>query len=323
MKKALFLLIAAGLALSGKGQSSNPKNEGDTVGIWENITFEEPTPYITILPYPLNIWQIGKPQKSFFNSAYSTPFAIVTDTVNPYPSGNSSSFELTIINPYPGSCYIDFRHKYDSEADHDGGYITVSWDNGISWHNIVTDMSGPYYCYPAGNPMCGGSWCVNMSNSVLFNGEPGFSGHSSGWEYTCLVWRNIVVVPDREKSSMRIRFNFISDTSQQDMEGWLIDNIRVFSIDVGQGIREFLAGSSHSWFYPNPVINTAAFTMNRTYRNVHYELTDSRGSVVRKVNLGDCCEFTFKPGDLTPGIYFMRLFLGSQYRDIHRIVIAP
>lgn len=322
MKRVLFLLIAVFSALSGKGQSVIPINNGDTVGIWENITFEEPTPYITILPLSQNTWQIGKPQKSFFNSAYTTPFAIVTDTVNLYPLSNFSSFELTVIDPYQASCLVDFRHKYDSEPDHDGGYITVSWDNGISWHNIVTDMSGPYYCFPA-TPGCSMYGNINLSNSTLFNGEQGFSGHSAGWEYTCMEWYTPIVSRKTERSGMRLRFNFISDTTPQNMEGWLIDNIRVFSIDMGMGIREFLAGISHSWFYPNPVKNTATFTMNRTYSNVHYELTDSRGSVVRKVNLGDCDDFTFNRGDLPPGIYFMRLFMGSQYKDIHRIVIAP
>jgi hypothetical protein len=322
MKRVLFFLIAAGLTLPGKGQSFNPKNAGDTVGIWENITFEESTPYITILPLPQNTWQIGKPQKSFFDSAYTTPFAIVTDTVNPYPASNFSSFELTVINPYPASCLVDFRHKYDSDPYHDGGYITVSWDNGSSWHNIITDWTGPYGYFPA-NPGCPWLGNENQSNSILFNGEPGFSGHSAGWEYTCMAWYTPIVSRNTEDYGMRLRFNFISDTSQQNMEGWLIDNIRVFSIDMGQGIRDFLAGSTLSWFYPNPVINSAAFTMNRTYSNVHYELSDSHGSVVRKVNLGNCSEFTFKPGDLPPGIYCMRLFMGSQYKDIHRIVIAP
>jgi hypothetical protein len=318
MKKIIFIFIVVMSALSVNGQSVLPQNVGDTVGIWENITFEEPTPYITILPLPQNTWQIGKPQKTFFDSAYTTPFAIVTDTMNPYPAGNYSCFELTIDNPYGASCYVDFKHKYDSRPDHDGGYITVSWDDGISWHNIATDRSGPYYCFPA-HLNCSMYGNINLPTSLLFNGEYGFSGHSAGWVHTCLEWYTPIV----SKSTMRLRFNFISDTLQQNMEGWLIDNILVFSIDMGLGIREFVDGSSHSWFFPNPVRNTASFTMNRTYDNVHYELTDSRGSVVRNENLGICSDFTFNTGNLSPGIYFMRLFMGSQYTDVHRILILP
>ncbi|MDA3953800.1 MAG: transposase [Bacteroidales bacterium] len=34
------------------------------------------------------IWQIGTPNKTFFDSAYSSPNAIITDTVNYYPINN-------------------------------------------------------------------------------------------------------------------------------------------------------------------------------------------------------------------------------------------
>ena len=41
-----------------------------------------------------NIWQIGQPDKAIFDSAFSAPNAIVTDTVNYYPINDSSSFIL-------------------------------------------------------------------------------------------------------------------------------------------------------------------------------------------------------------------------------------
>src|SRR5262245_53236893 len=41
-----------------------------------------------------NLWQICTPEKPFFGEAYSSPHAILTDTVNPYPIANHSSFIL-------------------------------------------------------------------------------------------------------------------------------------------------------------------------------------------------------------------------------------
>ena len=43
-----------------------------------------------------NIWQIGKPSKSLFSSALSSPNAIITDTSNTYPINNESYFYLKI-----------------------------------------------------------------------------------------------------------------------------------------------------------------------------------------------------------------------------------
>ena len=38
-----------------------------------------------------NIWQIGKPNKSVVNVAYSIPNCLASDTTNPYPPNNNSS----------------------------------------------------------------------------------------------------------------------------------------------------------------------------------------------------------------------------------------
>src|SRR5690349_9118432 len=44
-----------------------------------------------------NIWQIGKPQKTAFDSAYSPLNVLVTDTINTYPINDTSIF--TIVFP--------------------------------------------------------------------------------------------------------------------------------------------------------------------------------------------------------------------------------
>ena len=140
MKKLILILAFLGTALIVFPQVPVNDFPGDTVGIWTVITFEEPSPYIHINPSAQNIWQIGAPQKIFFNSAYSVPNTIVTDTINFYPVNNQSSFDLYVgaFNMggmwgwnYPLDIFIDFRHKYDTDTLIDGGYITVSWDKWI------------------------------------------------------------------------------------------------------------------------------------------------------------------------------------------------
>ena len=328
MKKILLIALTGMISLFVSGQYIPYKNVGDTIGIFTVISFEEPTPYITILPLPQNLWQIGVPHKVFFNSAYTLPNAIITDTINNYPKNNLSTFELIAgqFNAlyYPFEIFIDFRHKYDSDTLSDGGFITVSWDNGLSWMNIMTDTSHIFEITPK-YPFAWGNNNLYTAESLLNNGEPGFSGHSGDWIHSSMAWYFLPVKkhPELIPDTMRLRFNFISDTIEQHREGWMIDQIRLYAIDLGSGIQEGLAGKTHSWFYPNPVKTTATFTMNRTYRNVQYEITDSKGILVSKSDLGSCDEFTFERGSLPPGMYIMRLILDKQITDIHRIILTP
>ena len=89
-----------------------------------------------------NIWQIGRPSKTVFTSAYSIPNAIVTDTILPYPINNHSSFIITIKDPqwFQGSpSELDFFHQYNTDSGKDGGYIDVSYNGGAKWKNILYD----------------------------------------------------------------------------------------------------------------------------------------------------------------------------------------
>jgi hypothetical protein len=332
MKRYLFLVLMLVSVLMVKGQSQSLNITFDTLGPFTYITFEQPSPYLKIIPLTQNIWQIGAPHKTFFNAAYTLPNAIVTDTMNDYPVNNLSTFELIVGNfntddYYEGDLFIDFRHKYDSDTLHDGGYITVSWNNGQTWTNIIYDTDYNYMFTP-GRPGTGfyyGNTNLYHWYSTLYNGEPGFSGHSSNWVHSCMAWYDLPVnkqvgyLPD----TMRLRFNFISDGIQQNHEGWMIDQIRIFAIYFGSNVIPYMEGRTHSYFYPNPVSTTATFTLNETCHNVHYELMDSKGLVISKSNLGTCDEFVFNRNGLPAGIYFMRLFVDNRLTDVHKVVIAP
>src|SRR5262245_57061736 len=92
---------------------------------------------------PNNIWQVGAPQKTVFTSAYSSPNVIVTDTINPYPINDTSSF--TIVN-IAGAGYVVVhtaslfgQYSVNSDTLTDFGMIEFSPDNGTSWYDIVND----------------------------------------------------------------------------------------------------------------------------------------------------------------------------------------
>jgi len=112
---------------------------------WDTIKFENPYQYIEIGSTPDNIWEIGEPNKLFLDSAFSFPKAIITDTNDFYPTSNNSFFDLYIgnynIDWFPDDIFIEIKHKFDTDTLKDGGYITVSYDMGETWANIIDDVS--------------------------------------------------------------------------------------------------------------------------------------------------------------------------------------
>jgi hypothetical protein len=327
MKKIFPLFVALWIGCTSYGQFML-RDIGDTLGPYTVINFEEPTPYITILPVPGNLWQIGAPHnKPFFGAAYSLPNAIITDTTNPYPASNSSSFELIVgaFNTlgYGYQIFIDFRHKFDTDTLKDGGNMTVSWDNGQTWVNIIDD-STHYEINPhiAGWSPFGNTNLYDHS-SFLYNGDYGFSGNSGGWIHSCMAWYYIPVKSMNQfpGDTMRIRFNFISDDIQHNREGWMVDEIRLFGMDLGSGIKDYMKGSAHSYIIPNPVKTAATITLDRPYSDVKFELYDSRGALMMAGNPGKCHEFRFDRGSLPPGFYYLKLLLDGRITDSHKVIL--
>ncbi len=220
----------------------------------DTIRFDRDCSYLEIDSSAENIWQIGKPSKSYFNSAWLAERAIMTDSIHPYPIDNYSWFELyfgefNLSWGYPNDIFVQFHHKFDTDSLKDGGYITVSYDNGITWSNIIHDN-----VFGEMNPQ-GESGNLYTDDDLLFNGEEGFSGRSDDWITTWFAWYHLLAkksINAEIGDTMILRFNFVSDSIQTNKEGWLIDDIRLFSVDLGGGIE------NQQWktdinIYPNPV----------------------------------------------------------------------
>jgi hypothetical protein len=302
---------------------------GDTLGPWTVISFEEPSNYIHINSTAQNIWQTGTPEKLLFSQAFSVPFAMVTDTLNFYPTNNYSSFDLFIggfntNGSYFHDLFIDFRHKFDTDTLHDGMYITVSWDYGQSWMNILDDTVSTnfFFATPARNWGMLGNTSLYTTSDTLFNGEHGFSGRSDGWVHSCMAWYDLPVkqrgifLPD----TMIIRFNFISDNSDHQREGSMIDDVRIFSVDLGSGIKEEMAGSLKVLLIPNPVKSTTTVMLNNTYDQVAYQLTDAAGRTLSLGQQGRCSKFELRRENLSPGIYLLKVSCGTRMSQVRRIV---
>jgi hypothetical protein len=311
MKKILFLLIFGASNLLAQAQFPLIDHIDDTLGIWCTIGFEEPSAYISIGPGTSNLWQVGHPQKAYFNSAYLGSNAIITDTINFYPALNYSYFDLYIGNFnfdgywFPWSASIEFRHKFDTDSLHDGGYISISWDKGQTWQNVIFDTIPWQHAFIIYNQG------LYTELDTLYNGEHGFSGRSNGWIHSCITYQQIIA-----KSSMEfppdtaiLRFNFISDNNHNPHDGWMIDYIRLFSLALDGGIDEGNQGRSCVSIATNPFKGSTLIHLDKPYKSAKGELFTLDGRLIRKMDLSNKEEFLFERNNLKSGLYLLKVNL--------------
>jgi len=262
MKISIVILLILTLSIDGFGQSVF-------------IDFSNPTDLIEIdTTNPNNIWQIGRPQKSFINSALSSDNVIITDTVNSYTINDTSSFILKVpqglLSEYStgfstGNIVISFYTKYQMDSLRDFGRIEFSGDSGNTWH-----IMGKNYIdtsFSAWNPGWN-VWTDGMSG-WSFNDKSFYTGQSSGWKQQ---WINLFVCsvahPKREDStttiigchpkSLWLKFVFISDSNSNNLDGWAIDNIQIQDVQY-VGMKD--AKNLDLKVYPNPFSENVTFSI--------------------------------------------------------------
>jgi hypothetical protein len=324
MKKFPTLIILIFMSLSIFSQQ---KEVGDTVGIWQVINFDTAFNHLYVDSSATNIWQIGAPQKSNFNQAYSFPNVISTDSINPYPANNVSFFDYYISysnsETYPYIVFIDLQHKFDTDTLMDGGFFTVSWDKGQHWMNVIHDsiystMGGliPGWSYIVPEPN------LYSDDNTLYNGEFGYSGRSDGWINTTLSWHFIPVVKQDISDTMIVRFNFISDEIDNPKEGWMIDNIRSFALDVGSDLPENTNINSKIKISPNPLSASSEITFDQLYKSIQISVYDSKGKYKGQTTYYNQNKVVFNKDNLSTGIYFLKFRLNNKTEDFKKIIIT-
>jgi hypothetical protein len=270
------------------------------------INFETNGQYAVINPnQPGNIWQKGSPHKTFFDSAYSLPYAIITDSSGLYPVNNLSDFTVKMNSPQFGCWgmgWLRFMHKYDMDDHHAGGYIEVSYDTSSVFHNIIFDTLEPL-------PFGFQTYNFYNANDTITGGIPAFTGNSGNWVYSTVwwIWEIGVKKFQPEHDSLRIRFSFKSDGVAVPAEGWMIDDIWLEIDDCTGSIDEHNSNKRVS-IYPHPVTDEASFALINFPPGV-YEMTvyDALGNVAAGVQTVHPPSFKFRNPGLVPGIYFYRI----------------
>ncbi len=300
MKRDLTILIIL-LSLFSISQKANAQYT------YDSVSFETPTSKIIIDTTGDNIWQIGTPDKVFFDAAHSGVKAILTDSVNSYPINDTSAFIYVIRNPYTQTCYtsMEFWHKYDMDTLTDIGIIEASYDGGNSWV-IVNDTSDV-------SPWGSNFWWDSDYHAI--NGNYTYhplitTGKSDGWILSRFNWvwwipvklDTIIYPPD----SLMIKFTFISDSIDSEREGWMIDDILTLSAEwqLCTDITE-TAESNNFSAYPNPFSKQTIIEYKRELTNSKIIIYNSTGLKVRQIDNIVGQSTIVSRDNLPSGIYYL------------------
>lgn len=225
---------------------------------------------IDTVNYPNNKWQIGKPQKVVFDSAYSYPNAIVTDTSNPLPAKDTSVFylrHLRLASWQKVYFYeLGFWHKMNGDSS-DFGKIEIMPDTEGIWVDIL-DEDSTYDIY----------W---------HSTKPNLNGSTNGWKYvhaTMTPWsifsQGSPYPVKWNADTILIRFTYITDSGSAPHDGWMIDQFDIW--DWIEGIND-VPNQSIISIMPNPVEDMLHIKRKITAaKNEEIEVMNMMGEVVIK-----------------------------------------
>ena len=249
-----------------------------------------------------NSWQIGPPQKSIFDSPYSAPNVIMTDTINPYPDSTLSifryDFEVTEDVLIYGILAFQWTQKLDIDSLNDIGYIEFSGD-GELWEPV---FNSPFVYNFYG--------FENENVDTLESGRVGFQGTDSLWQD---IWLCFDLSWMESADTFSLRYVFESDTVYNDgHEGWMIDNM-TSHITLFHTINEN-EQENYLNLFPNPtqgILNIQARKSNDYHVIEEMQLMDLNGKVIRNYGLSPT-KFEVDLRDLAPGTYILRIQTNVQ-----------
>ena len=279
MKKAIPYFILLFVAITpmrsnaqwGTSPFSFTFDSGDT--LWPHYIF------IDTIHFRHNIWQVGRPQKTVFDSAYSFPNVLITDTLNPYPPNDTSAFILTfpsaLLSHYIYSVNFYYWVNMDSSAN---DLVEISNDSGRTWNPEIYGTAG----------------AVGLAGMVQ-----GCSAIPS-W-CTWSIYFDTAYYHTYPNDSLKLRFTFISGNDTSGKDGWMIDNVGATYQDLSV---TSLQNNTFITIFPNPA--TTSLTITSPQNIIHITITNLIGQTVytHEYNTPNVQLYV---ADLPPGIYFVKV----------------
>ena len=255
----------------------------------------------------MNVWQIGSPQKIIFDSAATSPNVIITDTINYYPSNNTSSFQYT-ITPWTtwGVLAIQWKQKLDMDFGKDGGIIEFSVDGGATWQSAFD------------NPYVYNFYGFNESNlDTLLTGEQAFTGLDSTWKdiWLCydMTWLN-------NNDSIMVKHTIVSDSIDNNNEGWMMDNLLVH-VTIIHTVNE-VKQDEYLVVAPNPTsgrVEISTKKINEYHIIEKMELLDSNGRVLENWDMIPT-KFFIDISNYPNGLYYLNIKTNKESK-VSKIIL--
>jgi hypothetical protein len=101
----------------------------------------------------------------------------------------------------------------------------------------------------------------------------------------------------------------------------MIDQIRLYSIDLGSGTRDIGDNPIIVSINPNPFQSASLVTLRREFNLVEYSLFNSTGGRVLSGKKNKCSSFTIERKNLPSGIYFLQVSSDDNLISKERILI--
>lgn len=283
MKNILILYFLSLISIAAFGQL---EDDFYILNFDDSLNFQHLT--IDTSSNPNNIWQVGLPQKTIFSSAFSPLNVIATDTLNAYPSNDTSSFILTNIASglgfiWPHTVILSGQYFVNSDTLTDYGIIEMSPDNGNTWIDLINDTINAYAI----------QWNVT---------KPTLTGNSNGWVNFYANIANLGPIFNIQiGDTILYRFTFISDSIQTFKDGLMFDDFHFE--DFAEGIEEIQNDNLIS-VYPNPVNDQLSIKINQISSSQTIQITNYQGQVVYDNKYFQDSYIDTK--HLNSGLYFLR-----------------
>lgn len=271
-------------------------------------------------------WEIGNTTKPFFSSNGFNQRALMTDTLSAYAINDTSFFEISIFMGHDEAMWwpytvIEFEHKYNTDTLMDGGFITISFDDGDTWVNM-----GELVDYEGWSTGYNYSWLhkhnLYTDADTLFNGISSFSGSSSDWVFSGFQFVFAEFIKSNNVSEyLLIRFNFISDTVDNQKDGWIIRKLILSIFEPNSSVESYEYNTTVS-IYPNPVNET--FTIDfKDYlpkETFEVEIINNLGQVVKRFQRNTINENSFSIADLNAGLYSLKITENDKVLSISKLI---
>ena len=244
----------------------------------------------------VNVWEVGIPSKSVFDTAFSPINVIVTDKTNTYKANDTSWF---MFAKRPGTASIDwgwhlFEGMYyvNSDTITDYGKIEYSPNNGDTWIDLLNDTSGVV------------SWNDYPGSAYK---KPVLSGNSNGWKFfTCRIH-----IPDSihvfnyqniDTGITLYRFTFITDSNETNKDGLMFDDFKFY--DAAESVSDPYASNNIITVYPTPAQSTLRVSYAQPMHQPQIRITNSLGQTMRIMNNYTATDIDIS--DLPNGVYMLQ-----------------